>query len=55
MRKHVFGHRLKNIGHYRMYQWRANARVRFAHTWDESVSLHFTHAQRHICAWCDPL
>ena len=39
------------IGHYRMYQWRANIRMRLRM---RGMNVHFTHARRHIFAWRGP-
>ena len=41
-------------GHYRMYQWSTNAQMRVEHAWEESESVQFVRARRHIFAWGGP-
>ena len=42
------------IGFYRMYEWRANARMRFCVCAGWCESAHFAYARRQICAWRGP-
>ena len=48
----VFAVANRIIEHYRMYQCRADARVRLAHAWDEHESVNF--ARIHLFAWRSP-
>ena len=42
------------IGYYRMFQWRANARMRFCACAGRWESVHFARAKRHFFAWSGP-
>ena len=42
------------IGYYRIFQWRANARIRLRKCAEWCESACFTLAQRHFFAWCGP-
>ena len=48
----VFAVANRIIEHFRMYQCRADARVRLAHAWDEHESVNF--ARIHLFAWRSP-
>ena len=41
-------------GYYRMYEWRAKARMILCTCAGWYESLHFAHVQRHFFAWCSP-
>ena len=41
----------ESLSHYKIYQWRANARMRLCACGNESESVHFAHAGRHLFAW----
>ena len=42
------------IGYYRMYEWRAKARMIFCACTGWSEFARFAHVRRHSFAWCDP-
>ena len=42
------------IRHYRMNNGKQTRRSDFAHVWDESESVHFAHARRHLFPQCGP-
>ena len=48
----LFANRI--IGHQKMYEWRANARMRLWARAGWSEYAHIVHVQRHVFAWCYP-